>query len=96
MAWYHHFTHIACGKKLRWLRQKLDALRVQTGPSTSKYEGFERKLICYKGISFFLTYFDSKLFVHREEEGGEEGEVEERRRGFQIFDFFPNILASKS
>ena len=30
-----------------------------------------------------------------EEEGGEEGEVEERRRGFQIFEFFPNIFASK-
>ena len=31
LAWYHHFTHIACAKKLRGLRQKLDALRVQTG-----------------------------------------------------------------
>ena len=27
LAWYHHFTHIACGKKLRGLREKLDALR---------------------------------------------------------------------
>ena len=64
LAWYHHFTHIACAKKLRGLRQKLDALRVQTGPSPSKYQGFGRKLIWYKGISFFLTYFNSKLFVH--------------------------------
>ena len=64
LAWYHHFTHIACAKKLRGLRQKLDALRVQTGPSPSKYEGFGRKLICYKGISFFETYFNSRLFVH--------------------------------
>ena len=38
------FTHIACGKKLRRLRQLLDALRVQTGPSPSKYEGFKRNL----------------------------------------------------
>src|SRR3954466_7143240 len=24
----------------------------------------EIKLICYKGISFFLTYYNSRLFVH--------------------------------
>ena len=64
LAWYHHFTHIACATKLRGLRQKLDALRVQTGPSPSKYEGFRRKLICCKGISFFETYLNSRLFVH--------------------------------
>jgi hypothetical protein len=54
MAWYHNFTHIACSKKLRGLREKLDALRVQTRQSLSKYEGYGRKLIYYKGISFFL------------------------------------------
>src|ERR1041384_8584889 len=64
MAWYHHLTHIACVQKLRGFRQKLDALRVQTGPSLPKYEGFRRKLICFKGISFFETYFDSRLFLH--------------------------------
>ena len=53
LAWYHHFTHIACAKKLRGWRQKLDALRVQNGQSLSKYEGFIRELVCYKGISFF-------------------------------------------
>ena len=63
LAWYHHFTHIACSKKLRGLRQKLDALRVQNGQSLSKYQGFGRKLICYKGISFFWTYLNSRLFV---------------------------------
>ena len=46
------FTHIKCAQELRGLRQKLDALRVQTGPSLSKYKGFRRKLICYKDISF--------------------------------------------
>ena len=46
LAWYHHFTHIACAIKWRGLRQKLDALRVQTGQSLSKYQGFGRKLIC--------------------------------------------------
>ena len=53
LAWYHHFTDIACAKKFRGLRQKLDALRVQNGQSFSKYQGFGRKLICYKDISFF-------------------------------------------
>src|SRR3954470_18620804 len=62
LAWYHHLTHITCVQKLRRLRQKLDALRVQTGPSLSKYKGFRRKLICYKDISFFSAYFNSILF----------------------------------
>ena len=53
LAWYHHFIHIACARKLRGLWQKLDALRVQNGQSHSKYQGFTRKLVCYKGISFF-------------------------------------------
>src|SRR3954468_14885827 len=57
-------THTTCVKNLRGLRQKLDALRVQTGPSISKYKGFTRKLICYKDISFFLAYFNSRLFLH--------------------------------
>ena len=37
LAWYHHFIHIACAKEYRGLRQKLDALRVQTGQSLSEY-----------------------------------------------------------
>ena len=53
LARYHHFIHIAYARKLRGLRQKLDALRVQNGQSLSKYQGFIRKLICYKGISIF-------------------------------------------
>ena len=63
LAWQHNFTHIKCSKELRELRNKLDALRVQTGQSLSKYEGFGRKLIYYKGISFLITYFNSILFV---------------------------------
>ena len=46
LAWYHNFTHVACAKKLRGLRQKLDAFRVQNGQSLSKYQGFGRKLVC--------------------------------------------------
>src|SRR3954464_9598891 len=64
LAWYHHLTHITCVQKLRGLRQKLDVLRVQTGPSLSKYKGLRRKLICYKDISFFNAYFNSRLFLH--------------------------------
>ena len=63
LAWYHHFTHIACARKYRGLRQKLDAFRVQNRQSPSKYEGFIRKLVCYKGISFFKTYLNSWLCV---------------------------------
>src|SRR3954471_18783987 len=61
LAWYHHLSHITCVQNLRGLRQKLDALRVQTGPSLSKYKGFRRKLICYKDISF-LSLFQLKTF----------------------------------
>ena len=53
LAWYHHFSHIACAKKLRGLQQKLDPLRVQNGQSLLKYQGFRRILVCYKGIWFF-------------------------------------------
>ena len=62
LAWYHHFTHIACARKLRGLRQKLDALRVQNGQSLSKYQGFIRKLVCYKGISIFFELIWTPLF----------------------------------
>src|ERR1043165_5993717 len=64
LAWYHHLTHITCVQKLRGLRQKLDVLHVQTGPSLSMYKGFRRKLICYKDISFLHAYFNSRLFFH--------------------------------
>ena len=53
LAWYHHFIHIACARKLRGLRQILDALRLQNWSILSKYQDFIRKLVCYKGISFF-------------------------------------------
>ena len=59
---YHHFTHIACARKLRGLRQKQDALRVQNGHSLSKYLEFIRKLVCYKGVSFFLNLFELHSF----------------------------------
>ena len=63
LAWYHHFIHIACVRKFRGSRHKMDALRVQNGQSLSKYQDFIRKLVCYKGISFFKTYLNSWLFM---------------------------------
>ena len=53
LAWYHHFIHTACAGKMRGLRQKLDALRLQNGQSLSKYQGLGRKLIFYTGNSKF-------------------------------------------
>src|SRR4051812_13457711 len=64
LARYHHLTHITCVQKLRGLRQKLDVLHVQTGPSLSKYKGFRRKVIYYIDISFFKAYLNSRLFSH--------------------------------
>ena len=44
--------HSMC-KKVERVTAKLDALRVQTGQSLSKYQGFERKRIYYIGNSKF-------------------------------------------
>ena len=63
LAWYHYFIHIAFARRLRGLRQKLDALRVQNGQSLSKNHDFIRKLVCYKGISIFKTYLNSWHFA---------------------------------
>ena len=62
LARYHHLTHITCVQKLRGLQQKPYALRVQTGPSLSKYKGFKQKLICYKDISFFKLISTQDFF----------------------------------
>src|SRR3954453_13511361 len=58
---YYHLTHITCVQKLRGLRQKLDALRVQTGPSLSKYKGFTQKS-CVTKTFHFLSLFQLKTF----------------------------------
>src|ERR1043165_4446641 len=62
LAWYHHLTHITCVKKLRGLWQKLDALRVQTGPSLSKYKGFRKKTHLLQRHFIFLSLFQLKTF----------------------------------
>src|SRR3954465_12456778 len=62
LAWYHHLNHITCVQKLRGLRQKLDALRVQTGPSLSKYKGFKTKTHLLQRHFIFLSLFQHKTF----------------------------------
>ena len=63
LAWYHHFTHIACAKKLRGLRQKwmhfvyktdnlFRSIRVSYGNSSIT-----------KGFHFFGTYLNSIVFL---------------------------------
>src|SRR3954466_6955029 len=62
LAWYHHLTHITCVQKLRGLRQKLDVLRVQTGPSLSQYKGFETKSHLLQRHFIFLSLFQLETF----------------------------------
>ena len=68
LPWYHHFTHIASAQKLQGLRQKLDAFRVQIGPSPSKYEGFRRKhistayFLCIQSAPFKATSLNLNPF----------------------------------
>src|SRR3954466_3100573 len=62
LAWYHHLTHTTCVQKLRGVRQKLDALRVQTRPSLSKYNGFTRKTHLLARHFIFLNLFQLKTF----------------------------------
>src|SRR3954469_1280233 len=59
---YHHLTHIACVQKLRGLRQKLDALHVQTGPSLSKLRGFQTKTHLFQRLFIFPNLFQLKTF----------------------------------
>ena len=64
LARYHHFTRIACAKKWRGLRQKMDALRVQTGQSLRKYiRVSDENSSVTKGFHFFWTYLNSIVFL---------------------------------
>ena len=67
LAWYHHLTHIACVQKLRRLRQKLDALRLQStrvsdeNSSVSKAFNFSKlistqDLFCIQHAPLKATY----------------------------------------
>ena len=47
---------------LRALREKLDALRVQTGQSPSKYQGFRRQLVDYKGFHILKHILTQDFF----------------------------------
>ena len=56
LAWYHHFIHIACARKLRGLRHKLDALRVRNGQSLPDAFYFYLFYCCYFYL-FYCCYF---------------------------------------
>ena len=62
LAWYHHFTHIACAKKLRGLRQKLDALRVQTGQSLRSIRVSEKNSVVTPAIQYFNNLLQLRIF----------------------------------
>ena len=53
LAWYHHFIHIACARKLRGLRQKLDALRIQNGNLFQSIRISSGNSSVTKGFHFF-------------------------------------------
>ena len=61
LAWYHHFTHIACAKKLRGLPQKLDALCVQNGQSLWSIPLSYENSSVTKGFHF-LNLFELQTF----------------------------------
>ena len=63
LAWYHHLTHITCLHKLRGFKPKLDALRVQNGPSPSSMRVSDEKSSVAKAFHFF-SYFNCRLLVH--------------------------------
>ena len=53
VAWYHHLTYIACAKKLRGLRQKQDALRVQNGQFFRSIRVSDENSSVTKGFHYF-------------------------------------------
>ena len=58
LAWYHHFTHIACGKKLRGLWEKLDALRVKKWTISFEVSLFRTKTHLLQRDFIFLNIFE--------------------------------------
>ena len=56
------FDHTTCVQKLRGLRQKLDVLRVQTGPSLLQYKGFQTNTHMLQRHFIFLSLFQLKTF----------------------------------
>ena len=63
LAWYHHFTHIACAKKLSGLWQKL-ATSCTKWTISFEVWGFRTKTHLLQRDFIFLTYFNSRLFLH--------------------------------
>ena len=57
LAWCQNFTHIACAKMLRGLREKLDALRLQLDNLLRSIRVSDENSSITKGFYFFLNIF---------------------------------------
>src|SRR3954467_1671845 len=55
--------HSMCAKVER-ITAKTGCTSCTNGTISLKVRGFKKKTICFKGISFFQTYFNSTLFLH--------------------------------
>ena len=62
LAWYHNFTHIACAKKFRGLREKLDELHVQNWTISFEVSGFRTKTHLLKRDFIFFYIFKMQNF----------------------------------
>ena len=61
LAWYDHFTHIACAKKLRGLQKKLDAFRVHNDNLFRSITVSDENSCVTKGFHF-LNLFQLQTF----------------------------------
>ena len=64
LAWYHHFIHIACARKLRGVTAKTGCTSCTKRTISFEVSGFHTDTrLLYKGISFFWTYLNSIVFL---------------------------------
>ena len=62
LAWYHHFTHIACYKKLRGLRQKTGCTSCTKRTISFEVSGFRTKTHLLQRDFIFLNLFELQTF----------------------------------
>ena len=64
LAWYHHFTHIACARKYRGLRQKLDSLRCTKWTISFEVSGFHTETRLLQRDFNFFELIRTPLFFY--------------------------------
>ena len=62
LAWYHHFTHIACAKKLRGLRQNSGCSSCTNWTISFEVWGFRTKTHLLQMHFIFLNLFQLQTF----------------------------------